>query len=120
MEKVRYLICGMLIFGAAGTHGYELSTHARLTEQAYDKSDLPKRMADYGIDEGSDNPFGSIYYDVTVSSVSERAATAFEAGRMTQGEGGTPPRSIKGWLANQTGSASQLLSENSNGCSRCK
>jgi hypothetical protein len=98
MAKVRYFFCALIGFSSVSTHGYELATHARLTEQAYEQFVLSQPLTDYGLDLADKDPFGAIYYDVSASSVSERAATTFEESdkRMSRS---TAPRSIKGWLA---------------------
>ena len=97
----------LLVHLSAGA--YELGTHARLTYKAYEQSVLKKDdklIKDLGIDLSSPNdPFGTVYYDASGTSVSERNASTFEAGLMDDSDNpnpviplGTNPLSLPGWL----------------------
>ena len=70
---------------SSSVRAYELGTHARLTQKAYERSVLsnaqaPALFSDLGIDHTVVNPFGDIYYDVAGGALGEqRRANRFEA-----------------------------------------
>src|SRR3989344_3790819 len=106
---IRFAVAIAVFSGHFTAHAYELGTHARMTYKAYEQSVLKKDdklIKDLGVDlSNPNNPFGTIYYDVSGTEVSERDASTFEAGHMDDSENpypvipiGTDPRSLPGWL----------------------
>lgn len=79
-------------------NGYELATHGHLSYEAYRRSVLvdARFVKELGIANGK-NPFGTVYYDRSGDTVTERSRQLFEQdrGRMPPG---TEPLSIEGWL----------------------
>ena len=82
-------------------HAYELGTHARLTQRAYEQSVLGNSqtglllLKDLGV-EPKDNAFGDRYYDIFGANVRERGVTdTFELKYMPAD---AKPLSISGWL----------------------
>ncbi|MHB8728228.1 MAG: dockerin type I repeat-containing protein [Sulfuricaulis sp.] len=93
----------------SGAQGYELATHGALTEQAYEASDLKTDVSlipQLGIDvytqnpNTQTNPFGSIYYDVSGTTVKERSDSPFEDKIIVSDlqAFGVKPLSLQGWL----------------------
>lgn len=78
-------------------YSYELSTHARLSNVAFQRSILrdPVFMLDIGLDPSDPAPFNDTYFDVSGSIVYERPRSAFEEGYMPDA---AKPLSISGWL----------------------
>ncbi len=55
-------------------HAYELGTHSRLTQNAYEQSVIsldPQLLEDLGV-RNTENPFGDRYFDVSLLSIRER------------------------------------------------
>jgi len=77
---------------------YELATHARITEQSFQRSVLnlePSLLQDFGIKDTL-NAFGESYYDMSGSQLKERIQNIFEKKIMPNK--GEDFLSIKGWL----------------------
>lgn len=91
-------LCIALILPSSG-NGYELGTHARLTNEAYLRSVLATDAALLpGLDvQAIGNAFGETYYDMSGAIVEERMKDDFEESgkRMPSG---INPLSVPGWL----------------------
>lgn len=100
MNPQRFVLFLLMVFCFATGHGYELATHGRITEQAFLKSNLvldPQLLPNLGLIPNSINPFGTAYYDVSGSVVSERVANIFERDRDRMRDP-NEANTIKGWL----------------------
>ena len=99
MKKL--LLVLLALFSGFSVHGYELGTHARLTQQAYLQSVLSTDASlfqELGIDEpGASKPFGENYLDISGGRIEERKGSGFSEtnNRMPKG---VKPFSIKGWF----------------------
>lgn len=82
--------------------GYELATHARITNQSYNNSILSldeTKLDELGVSElDISNPFGAFYYDVTGSSVNVRDAENFSKQKDRMPNPDVESLTIKGWL----------------------
>lgn len=94
------ILFSLVTLSASVTYGYELATHGRLTEQAFLKSSLlqdAQLLQSLGLDPNSNNPFGSVYYDITDSQIKERVANDFEKNEKRMSDP-AEALTIKGWL----------------------
>jgi len=91
------LILGVL-FPQQFVHGYELGTHARITNEALGRSvfTVQQLARQLGV-EDEINPFGIYYYDSSVYGVSKRRRWLFEESGLRMPDG-SAPLSIAGWL----------------------
>jgi len=92
---------------APSAQAYELATHAALTDQAYTQSSLnldatllPGLGIDLDVLTSPKDPFGTIYYDVSGTTVYERSHTSFEDDiiNVKLKALGVQPLSLPGWL----------------------
>jgi hypothetical protein len=112
MKYQRSLVCCLSLCWALGTHGYEVDTHAAITQHIYTQSALQKSglLSVLGI-EDNESPFGdlNIYYDISGAGVHSRDTSdpknkSYELakiGRIKEGsQNDIPvnPFSIKGWM----------------------
>ena len=96
----------LLVMVLPNAFGYELATHARITQQAYLKSKLAQDEAllrDFGLDTNID--FGRNYFDVSDAEINVRGASGFaiEEGRMPtldsdKDENLRKSLTIQGWI----------------------
>jgi hypothetical protein len=99
MKITSWKLIGLVSLVVCGTaSAYELGTHGKLTYEAYKLSVLldSQFLSDLGIQNGK-NPFGETYYDVSSSTIKERARQQFEQQSKRMPDG-TEPLSVEGWL----------------------
>ena len=79
------------------SNGYELATHSRITQHAYQQSILsnPDTLRNLGIAANS-SPFGEVYYDITWVRIKERLQQYFD--RLSMPDKGKDYLTVKGWL----------------------
>ncbi len=96
---IKRIFCYLLFFISASTFGYELGTHAQLTQQAYFQSVLNSDISlfeDLGISNPIEaKPFGENYLDITGIRIEERKGYVFSKEHMPKN---VEPFSIQGWL----------------------
>jgi hypothetical protein len=93
MKYFKVFLIAFCLAASTWTFSHELATHARITLQAYQLSNLavsPKLITDLGIEtllqQGGDTSrypdgvFGDTYYDIQGSTISLRKRTPFEDG----------------------------------------